>query len=135
MSSAFPGDGDAPGLNGDAPDLGGRGALKVDFDQLGDGRLWLRVAGELDLATAESLDQALADALDSTDRVVLDLSELTFMDSSGLASIISGLKRASGRGAVVEVASPLPAQPHKLLELTGLITRLSFTPAAPRART
>lgn len=128
MSSAFDGD-------GNAPDLGGRGGLRVDLDHLGDGRTCLRVAGELDLATAEALDEALTNALSCADSVVLDLSELTFMDSTGLASIIAGLGRAGGHGAVLEIASPLPPQPHKLLELTGVITRLSFTPAPPRVRT
>lgn len=89
------------------------------------------MAGELDLATADELDHMLADALASAETVVLDLSDLTFMDSTGLASIISAVNRADRSGAVLQIASPLPAQPYRLLELTGVMARLSFT-SAPR---
>jgi anti-anti-sigma regulatory factor len=62
------------------------------------------------------------------------LSELTFMDSTGLASIITAVNRANGRGAGLQIARPLPAQPYRLLELTGIMARLSFTPHPPGDR-
>lgn len=101
-------------------------------DDLEDRRVCLRVAGELDLATAEELGRTLAQALDSNDAVVLDLSEVTFIDSTGLAAIIAAVNRANGNGAVLQIATPLPNQPHRLLELTGVMSRLSFTPVPPR---
>lgn len=103
------------------------------LERLDDRRICLRLAGELDLATADELDHTLTDVLSSAETVVLDLSDLTFMDSTGLASIITALNRADGHGAVLQIASPLPAQPCRLLELTGVMSRLAFTPAPPRA--
>lgn len=92
----------------------------------------MRVAGELDLATAEELDSRLMEILARAHQVVLDLGELSFMDSTGLASIIRAVNRADGVGAVLEIAAPLPPQPKRLLELTGVISRLAFTSAPPR---
>lgn len=116
-------------------DGNGSRALEVVLDELDDRRVCLRVAGELDLATAEELDHTLAEALSSNDSVVLDLSEVTFIDSTGLAAIITAVNRASGSGAVLQIATPLPDQPYRLLELTGVMARLSFTPAPPSDQT
>lgn len=106
--------------------------LGIDLERLDDGRVCLRLAGELDLATAEPFDRTLNGALSSAETLILDLSGVTFMDSTGLASIITAVNRARDRGAVLQIASPLPAQPYRLLELTGVMERLSFTPQPPR---
>lgn len=106
--------------------------LQVELDQLDSERFCLRVAGELDLATAEELSSRLSEILTRARTVVLDLGELRFMDSTGLAAIIAALRQASDNGAELAIASPLPPQPQRLLELTGVVERLSFTASPPR---
>jgi anti-sigma B factor antagonist len=122
-----------PSSNGSAGDASRPlGGLQVELDQLDSERVCVRVAGELDLATAEGLSSRLAEILTRARTVVLDLGELQFMDSTGLAAIITALRQASDNGAELAIASPLPPQPQRLLELTGVVERLSFTPTPPR---
>lgn len=112
---------------------GGARELRVEMEPLDDGRLCVRVWGELDLATTAELEDSLAEAFSTARGVVLDLAGLSFMDSTGLAAIISAVNRADLSGASFEIAQPLPAQPQRLLELTGVIARLSFTDSPSRA--
>lgn len=121
-----------PGFEGDASRPGG---LKVELDQLDAACVCVRVGGELDMATAEELSFRLAETLTHARTVVLDLGEVRFMDSTGLAAIIAALRQASDNGAELTIASPLPPQPQRLLELTGVVDRLSFTTAPPRPST
>jgi anti-anti-sigma factor len=71
-----------------APDF----VCTVDAD--GDGREWVRVAGELDIATAPWLEQVLLHVERRARLVVVDLHELTFMDSSGVHVIVDAAIRA-----------------------------------------
>lgn len=64
----------------------------VDAD--GDGREWVRVVGELDIATAPWLEQTLLHVERRARLVVLDLREVTFMDSSGVHVIADAAVRA-----------------------------------------
>lgn len=98
----------------------------------GQGGLRVRVAGELDMATVQEFEDQLRQAVDSGGVVVIDLADLTFMDSTGLACIITAVERARGTGSVLKLLTPLPPQPLRLLELTGVIDRLSFLSAGPR---
>ena len=101
------------------------------MDHLAEQGFCVRVTGELDLATTEELNAQLSEILAAPRRVVLDLGGVTFMDSSGLATIVGAINRAEMIGARLEVASPLPPQPQRLLELTGILERLSLTVLPP----
>lgn len=103
----------------------------IEVETIRDGSLCVRVSGEIDLATAPQLRTSLSDALSQASEVVLDLGGVGFIDSTGLAAIISGAHAAESCGADFRLASPLPAQPQRLLELTGVAERLSFTEAPP----
>ncbi len=88
-----------------------------------DGASVLTLRGELDLASAGTLQQALAGVGDAA-RVVIDLRALDFIDSSGIRVLIS----AHSHG--LEHERPLvlikgPGQVAELLELTGLLERLT----------
>jgi stage II sporulation protein AA (anti-sigma F factor antagonist) len=122
-----------PFSNGPSPE-NGRGAreLRVQLDRLTEQRLCVRVAGELELATSEELSSKLSEILTEPQEVVLDLGGVTFMDSAGLAVIINATKRAEMIGAQLEIASPLPSQSQRLLELTGMVERVTFTATPPR---
>lgn len=118
----------SPITDGAGPAGGGSARqFDVETEVLDDQRLCVRVSGELDLATTAELEESLTQAISMSHGVVLDLAGLSFMDSTGLAAIISALAQASAAGVSLEIAEPLPPQPQRLLELTGVIARLSFT--------
>jgi anti-anti-sigma factor len=80
-------------------------------------RVWLHIAGELDIASLQ-LEQTRQRAELHGPRVELDLQELTFMDSSGVHVIVNGTiraRRAGGRLTLVHVSR----QVHRILTRTG----------------
>lgn len=55
----------------------------------------LELAGSLDISSAHQMRQAWMEAIsDRSALVVVNLRDLYFVDSSGLASLVQGLKRA-----------------------------------------
>jgi len=101
------------------------GAVVVD-----DGRVVLRVVGEIDLATAPSfavlLEEAIAVGLP---QVTVDVAGVGFCDASGLGVLAFAARRLSSVGArlVVRGASP---RIYRLFEITGLVEVLGAEPAA-----
>jgi anti-sigma B factor antagonist len=94
------------------------------------GVVWVRVAGELDIASASQLAQTLAHAEGRARRVVLDLRELTFMDTSGVHAIVDASVSATAAGrrlVVVRGAS----QVDRMLALTGARDRLDIVDLDP----
>jgi anti-sigma B factor antagonist len=53
------------------------------------------------------------------DRIVVDLAGVDFMDSSGLAVLISGLRRTNERQGALALVSPTPSV-RRVLSITGL---------------
>jgi len=80
----------------------------------------LEVNGEVDIYTAPKLREKLVELIDAgNDRVVVDLEGVGFMDSTGLGSLVAGLKRIrekDGELAIVCTSGPV----LKVLGITGL---------------
>jgi anti-sigma B factor antagonist len=93
-----------------------------------DGRDRITVAGELDAFTASDLRTALA-GTDGT-AVELDLGGVSFIDSSGLAMVVESHQRleADARRLVIVERSAIV---QRLLDLSGLTSRLDLDPTAP----
>lgn len=85
-----------------------------------DGRVVVRVEGDLDLASAAEFENALAAVPDGL-KLVLDLSACTFLDSAGIRAIAA----AVGRSARVAIVASNPAV-LRALELTTLDTMVSM---------
>lgn len=80
----------------------------------------LHLSGQLDLLTAANVRKELADTVAAGHpRLVVDLAEVSFIDSTGLSSLISGLKAARLAGGDLRVARP-SKQVRMLLQLTAL---------------
>src|SRR5262245_24890085 len=80
----------------------------------------VRPIGRLDLLTAPAVRQHFAEAIAAGNRrLIVDLAEVPFMDSSGLATLISGLKAARLAGGDLRIARPTD-QARQLFDLTGL---------------
>ena len=73
----------------------------------------------LDASIAESFKVFLFDQIDSgKEKIVVDLSQVRFMDSSGLGSLVAGLKKTAGSG-LFALASAQPAV-KDLFDLTSM---------------
>jgi anti-anti-sigma factor len=85
-----------------------------------DGRLVLRLVGELDLVSEPTLSAELAKAADRP--VTIELDELAFMDSTGLRTLLSSAREIPN----LTLKGPLQAPVQRLLELTQTLTILPF---------
>lgn len=80
----------------------------------------VRVIGDLDIATAPILRGHLAALLScGHQRLILDLASLDFIDSTGLGTLVGGLKRARARGGQLALAGTT-GRTKKILRVTGL---------------
>ena len=76
--------------------------------------------GRLDLLSAAQVKQRLAqEVAGGRKRLVVDLGDVSFIDSSGLGSLISGLKAARVAGGDLRIARP-SEQAQLILKLTTL---------------
>ena len=79
----------------------------------------IRVDGEVDLNTSPSLRKAILGGLDGYAQVGVDLSGASYMDSSGVATLVEGLKRASEKKKTFALVRPSNAV-TKVLQLARL---------------
>jgi anti-sigma B factor antagonist len=94
-----------------------------------------RVAGEIDIFSAHTLREHLLAALDRPgSRLLLDLSQVTLMDTSGVAVLISTLRRAAQRGGTLRLLAPSPAV-CMVLRATGLLAKFTVSSDLTGART
>jgi len=69
-------------------------ALELNQHEEEDARV-LRVSGEVDLYSSPELRQAVQTMLALTgDRIHIDLSAVAYMDSSGIATLVEGMRNA-----------------------------------------
>ncbi|MHB8510654.1 MAG: STAS domain-containing protein [Actinomycetota bacterium] len=93
--------------------------LEVRSDTRGD---WcvLTVSGEIDVFTAPKLHEKIVQSIDSGhEKLVIDLDGVGFMDSTGLGTLVGGLKRIKERdGTLSLVCTNRPVL--RILTITGL---------------
>lgn len=78
------------------------------------------VYGELDISTAPSLRETIVELVNGGDaHLVLDLEALDFLDSTGLGTIIGGLKRARAHGGDLRLVCTQD-RVCRVFEITGL---------------
>lgn len=81
----------------------------------------IRPSGRLNMTAAPELRQLVTSAVSEQARthIVVDLTDTTFIDSSGLGSLIGGLKIARTAGGDLRI-SGATSQVQTVLELTNL---------------
>lgn len=94
-------------------------ALRIEFSEL-DGTMHLTVHGDVDLYTSPDLRSAILKSVTKKKHHVrVNLASVTYMDSSGVATLIEGLKEASTRKLVFALIAP--SEPvMKVLQLSRL---------------
>ncbi len=74
--------------------------------------------GALNARSAEEAKQTFRDLSDKgVEKVIVNLKDVPFIDSSGLASLVSGLKTLGGEASNLKLAAP-QSQARLLFELT-----------------
>jgi anti-sigma B factor antagonist len=80
----------------------------------------VKVEGEVDLSNASGLRDHLIEQVEQGNyRLAVDLNGVEFMDSSGLAVLISGLRRTKEHDGSLVLISPT-ASVKRVLTITGL---------------
>ncbi|MDQ1256449.1 MAG: anti-sigma factor antagonist [Candidatus Hydrogenedentes bacterium] len=86
-----------------------------------DGNCLIQVRGEVDLYTSPDLRAAILKAVPKNKRLTLavDLSQVPYMDSSGVATLVEGLKACHAKKAAFCLVDPsMPVM--KVLQLARL---------------
>jgi anti-sigma B factor antagonist len=84
-----------------------------------DGGGTIRVSGEIDLASSPDLREAVLRSVEKHDAVQVDLRDAKYMDSSGVATLVEGLKASREKGCDFSLVSP--SEPvMKVLKLSRL---------------
>lgn len=106
--------------------------MQVTVDERG-GVVVARLAGRLDLLAAPAVKQRLAEVVaGGHPRLVVDLAEVPFIDSTGLGSLVGGLKAARQAGGDLRIANP-GEQARAILQLTTLDRVLRPYPSVEEA--
>ncbi len=94
--------------------------MKLEFSVEKD-KLYVKVAGELDLSVAANFRSELDQLLDMKQarHLILDFSQVSFIDSSGLGVILGRYKRLAEIGGTVQICG-VNDQIIKILEFSGL---------------
>jgi anti-sigma B factor antagonist len=96
-------------------------AMQIECAEI-EGKRLIKVRGEVDLSTSPDLRRSVLEAINSGQKTVgIDLSEVKYMDSSGVATLIEGL-RAAGRSKAKYIVVA-PSKPVRdVFQLTKLDT-------------
>lgn len=103
------------------------GELEIIVESIAQGRVLVRVRGELDMASVSGLESALERGAAAED-IAVDLTECTFLDSSALRVILAGAARAESTGGSLSLVAPEHGV-RRTLEIAGVDTRLTIHPA------
>jgi len=93
--------------------------LTIEQSQSSNGSL-IRVVGEVDLYSSPVLRKAILKAVPSAQGgLAIDLEGVTYIDSSGVATLVEGLRSAREHGIGFSLVAPSPAV-MQVLELARL---------------
>jgi anti-sigma B factor antagonist len=93
--------------------------LRIDTAVI-DNEIVITVEGDVDLYSSPELRDAVLRAVPvSTDGVGVNLGDVSYMDSSGVATLVEGLRSANEHGKTFVLLTPSPAV-MKVLELARL---------------
>jgi len=85
-----------------------------------DGLIRVALIGELDIAVADAVEQRLRQHREDGRPVRLDLSRLDFIDSSGVQTLVLGMKYAKKCGRELEVDRHVSASVRRMVEMMGI---------------
>jgi len=104
-------------------------ALEIEKTEQ-DGETLIAVKGEIDLYTSPKLRSAIVEAVPAaTSKVAVVLTDVRYMDSSGVATLVEGLRSARDHNRTFTLVAPSEAV-MKVLRLAKLdsVFEVSSTP-------
>ena len=95
----------------------------------------LQVSGEVDANTAPMLREQIRElAAKGAVHLIADLGQVGFLDSTGLGTLVGGLKRLREAGGSLTLVITAP-RILRLFQITGLTKVLAIQPSVPEAIT
>ena len=85
-----------------------------------DGRVVVRLSGEIDLSNVESLESQIERAIGNVRDVVIDLTAIDFIDSAGLRLLKRISAAVSGRSASFAVVAPSKSIARSVIDVTRM---------------
>ena len=87
--------------------------------------IWIEIGGEIEMSNAAQLREILLDSCaGDCPRLVVDLTRVPFIDSTGIGTLVIGLKRAREKGGTFALFAPQP-RVRRVFEISGLMTAFS----------
>lgn len=81
----------------------------------------LDLNGEVDSYNSPKLRERMVNLIDEgQSKLVINLSGVDYIDSTGLGTLVGGLKRASEKGGAIKLICP-NEQIYKVFSITGLV--------------
>ena len=90
-----------------------------------DGRVVVRLAGEIDLSNVDGLEAQIDGAIAHAQDVVIDLTAIDFIDSRGLRLLKRVSAAVDSRDGTLLVVAPASSIARSVLDLTGMSQELA----------
>lgn len=90
-----------------------------------DGRLVVRLSGEIDLSNVEGLEGQIEAAIADARDVVIDLAAIEFIDSRGLRLLNRVSASVASRDGTLVVVAPPSCVARSVLDMTGMSQELA----------
>ena len=94
-----------------------------------DGRVVVRLSGEIDLSNVDGLEAQIDDAIADVRDVVIDLTAIDFIDSRGLRLLKRVSAAVAGRDGTLVVVAPASSIARSVLDMTGMSQELDVRDA------
>jgi anti-sigma B factor antagonist len=94
-----------------------------------DGRVVVRLSGEIDLSNVDGLEAQIDDAIADVPDVVIDLTAIDFIDSRGLRLLKRVSAAVAGRDGTLLVVAPAGSIARSVLDMTGMSQELDVRDA------
>jgi anti-sigma B factor antagonist len=89
-----------------------------------DGRVVVRLSGEIDLSNVDGLEAQIDDAISDARDVVIDLTAIDFIDSRGLRLLKRVSTAVAGRDGTLLIVAPASSIARSVLDMTGMSQEL-----------
>ena len=89
-----------------------------------DGRVVVRLSGEIDLSNVDGLEARIDEAISDVREVVIDLTAIDFIDSRGLRLLKRVSTSVGGRDGTLLVVAPQSSIARSVLDMTGMSQEL-----------
>ncbi len=99
--------------------------LKIDT-RLVDGKPVLDLTGEVDSYNSPKLREKMVSLIDEGNpNLIINMTGVDYIDSTGLGTLVGGLKRASEKNGAIRLICP-NEQIYKVFNITGLVKVFSI---------